>query len=87
MKIIRTTTSVSPETKRLIDELAKVMGSSFSSLSGHFLDEAAPQMQQLLNALNDTSGGTPSLLHLAMIEAQRKALDAQTDFLEQTEEP
>tara|TARA_E500000318_G_scaffold99376_1_gene101371 strand:- start:7 stop:297 length:291 start_codon:yes stop_codon:yes gene_type:complete len=79
----RATVAIQTETQDTILKLAGLMNSSFAKLAGSFLDDAQPQLQALVDALKDSKSGISSAatLQLALVEAQRKALQAQEDFL------
>lgn len=84
-KKIRINVAVDPQTKDVIDELADLMDTSFAKLAGSLLDDALPQMTNLRDAVKYAKadpGASYTTMHLALIEAQRKALEAQSDFLE-----
>jgi len=85
MPTVRVTCVIDTETKQLLDDLSELMDTSFAKLSGSLLDDARPQLHNLRDAVKnakadpDTSYTT---MHLALIEAQRHALEAQADFLQ-----
>lgn len=78
---------IQPETKATILRLAELMDTSFAKLAGGFLDDARPQLDSLAAALEKASADPNTSLttiHLAIIEAQRKTLQVQTDFLQES---
>ncbi len=84
-KVVRTNFAIDSETKAVIDELAELMDTSFAKLAGSLLDDACPQMKNLRDAIKNAKsdpGASYTTMHLALIEAQRHALEAQSDFLE-----
>mgnify|MGYP000254935036 CR=1 FL=1 len=83
--IARIPIGMDPETKAVLHRLADLMDTSVSKLAGSFLDDARPQLEKLADALERASADphtSMTTLHLAIIEAQRHALQAQTDFLQ-----
>ena len=86
MTTIRFTVTADAETKAVIDELAELMETSTTKLAGSLLDDSRPHLEKLRDSISEAKanpGATYSTMHLALIEAQRAALDAQSDFLEQ----
>jgi hypothetical protein len=84
--VVRVTAAIAPETKAVLDELCDLMDTSFSKLSGSLLDEARPQLEHLRDSIKNAKenpGASYTAMHLALIESQRYALEAQADFLEQ----
>ena len=79
----RVSVAIEPETQDTILKLSGLMNTSFAKVAGSFLDDAQPQLQALVDALKDSKSGISSAatLQLALIEAQRKALQAQEEFL------
>ena len=79
----RVSVAIEPETQDTILKLLGLMNTSFAKVAGSFLDDAQPQLQALVDALKDSKSGISSAatLQLALIEAQRKALQAQEEFL------
>ena len=81
---------ISYATREALDRLSELTGQSMSSIAGGMIDDALPQLLHLVRALeqakDDPSMGS-SAIQLALIEAQRAALEAQADFLEHFKKP
>ncbi|MFB9353043.1 hypothetical protein ACFFUA_37590 [Streptomyces heliomycini] len=81
---------ISYATREALDRLSELTGQSMSSIAGGMIDDALPQLLHLVQCIEqakeDPAAGS-SAMHLALIEAQRAALDAQADFLEQLKKP
>lgn len=88
--LARIPVTMTPETKDVLHRLADLMDTSFARLAGSFLDDARPQLENLADAL-ESFDRDPNVsltaFHLALIEAQRHALQAQTDFLQEVGKP
>lgn len=87
-KKTRVNVAVQPETAETIKRLARIMDSSLAKLAGSFLDDAQPQLEALADSLEKAKADpstSMTTLHLAIIEAQRHALQAQADFLEDSQ--
>lgn len=86
----RVNVGIKPATRDALDRLSELTGQSLSSIAGGMIDDALPQLLHLVKALEqakaDPSLGS-SAMHLALIEAQRAALDAQADFLDHLKKP
>lgn len=85
MPNVRVTVTIDTETKKLLDDLSDAMDTSFGKLAGSLLDDARPQLQNFHEAVNNAKsdpGASYTTMHLALIEAQRQALEAQSDFLQ-----
>lgn len=83
--VARIPISMDPQTKAVLHRLADLMDTSVAKLAGSFLDDARPQLESLAEALEQAAAEpntSMTSLHLAIIEAQRHALQAQTDFLQ-----
>jgi len=84
--IARFTVSVDAATKAVIDDLSELMDTSVTKLAGSLLDDSRPHLEHLRDSIRsakDNPGTSYTTMHLALIEAQRHALEAQADFLEQ----
>ena len=87
-KTPRINIAVSPGTKDVLDRLATVSGKSMASVAGEIIDEAFPQLLALTEALEKAKSdphASAADLQLAMIQAQRKSLDAHSEFLKPSE--
>ena len=83
--VARIPISLDPETKAVLHRLADLMDTSVAKLAGGMLDDARSQLEALAAALEGAEADPDTSLtsiHLALIEAQRHALKAQTDFLQ-----
>lgn len=81
---------IRPETKDLLERLAAVMDSSVSKVAGGIIDDAYPQLLSLVEAMEKAKADpatSATTMHLALIQAQRYALEAQADFLENRHKP
>lgn len=86
-KPARIQVSIDPETKAVIQRLADVMDTSFAKLAGSLLDDSRDQLVSLADAMEKAKAepkNSFSTLSLAMVEAQRHILDAQSDFIRNT---
>lgn len=86
MPTARVTCVIDAETKELLDDLSDAMDTSFAKLAGSLLDDARPQLRNLRDAVRNAKsdpGTSYTTMHLALIEAQRHALEAQSDFLQE----
>lgn len=75
---------VTPGTKEVLERMADVMGTSVSAVVGEIIEEAFPQLLAVTEALEKTKSDPSNSmadLQLAMIQAQRRSLDVQSDFL------
>ena len=86
----RVNIAIRPATRDALGRLSELTDTSMSSIAGGMIDDALPQLLHLIQCIEqakeDPDTGS-SAMHLALIEAQRAALDAQADFLEQLKKP
>lgn len=76
--------AVSPGTKDVLERLAAVMGTSMSRVAGEIIDEAFPQLLAMTEALEKAKSDPNASavdLQVAMLQAQRKSLDAHSEML------
>lgn len=76
--------AVNPGTKDVLERLSAVMGTSMSRVAGEIIDEAFPQLLAMTEALEKAKSdpnASAADLQLAMIEAQRKSLNVQSELV------
>ncbi len=87
IKPARIQVSIHPETKAVIERLAEVMDTSFAKIAGSILDDNRAELAAVADAMEKAKADPEnsfSTLSLAMVEAQRHILDAQSDFIRET---
>lgn len=75
---------VTPGTKEVLERMAVATETSISKVAGDIIEEAFPQLLVVAEALEKAKSDphvSMASLQLAMIQAQRYALDVQSDML------
>lgn len=77
--------AVTPGTKEVLDRIAAATETSVSKVAGDIIEEAFPQLALVANAIEKAKsnpGASMVDLQLALIQAQRGALDVQSSLIQ-----